>query len=161
MTTVTGPVTAEAARGWSFGIDRGGTFTDVIGHAPDGSVRTLKLLSSAPSYEDSAVEAMRRLLDVAPGEPFPADRVDAIRMGTTVATNALLERKGARTLLVVTQGFGDALIIGDQARPDLFALNIERPAPLYDGVLEAIERLDAQGEVVTVLSEAALAASLA
>ena len=125
MTTVTGTVAAERAFGWSFSIDRGGTFTDVIGRAPDGQVQTLKLLSSSPSYEDAAVEAMRRLLGVAPGAPFPASRVAAIRMGTTVATNALLERKGAKTLLVTTRGFADALTIGDQARPDLFALNIE------------------------------------
>ena len=161
MTTVTGTVAAERAFGWSFSIDRGGTFTDVIGRAPDGQVQTLKLLSSSPSYEDAAVEAMRRLLGVAPGAPFPASRVAAIRMGTTVATNALLERKGAKTLLVTTRGFADALTIGDQARPDLFALNIERPAPLHAGVVEADERLAADGSVVLALDDAALAADLA
>ena len=160
MTTVTAAVAAEGACGWIFSIDRGGTFTDVIGRAPDGVTRTLKLLSSSPSYEDAAVEAMRRLLGAAPGAPFPADRVAAIRMGTTVATNALLERKGAKTLLVVTRGFKDALTIGDQARPDLFALNIERPQPLYAGVVEAVERLAADGSVVTALDESALAAGL-
>ena len=161
MTTVTGTVAAKRASGWIFSIDRGGTFTDVIGRAPDGQVQTLKLLSSSPSYEDAAVEAMRRLLGVAPGAPFPASRVAAIRMGTTVATNALLERKGAKTLLVTTRGFADALTIGDQARPDLFALNIERPAPLHAGVVEADERLAADGSVIAALDEAALAADLA
>ncbi len=161
MTTVTVSVTAAPPSGWMFSIDRGGTFTDVIGQTPDGATHTLKLLSNSPSYEDAAVEAMRRLLAVAPGVPFPADRVTAIRMGTTVATNALLERKGAKTLLVTTRGFADALTIGDQARPDLFALNIERPAPLHAGVLEADERLAADGAVVVPLDEAALAAGLA
>ena len=134
--------------GWEFWIDRGGTFTDVIGRAPEGSLVTAKLLSSSPAYEDAAVEGMRRLLGLGAGEPFPAERVAAIRMGTTVATNALLERKGARTLLVATRGFADALLIGDQARPDLFALEIRRPEPLYAGVIEAEERLGAAGEVV-------------
>ncbi|HVK41741.1 MAG TPA: hydantoinase/oxoprolinase N-terminal domain-containing protein, partial [Phenylobacterium sp.] len=119
---------------WNFWIDRGGTFTDVIAHADDGEEVSLKLLSASPSYEDAAVEAMRRVLGARPGEPFPAARVQSIKMGTTVATNALLERAGAKTLLVTTQGFADALVIGDQARPDLFALNIVRPDPLYEGV---------------------------
>ncbi|MDO9223416.1 MAG: hydantoinase/oxoprolinase N-terminal domain-containing protein, partial [Caulobacter sp.] len=114
MTTV-----AETGAGWTFWIDRGGTFTDVIGRTPDGVERTLKLLSASPSYPDAAVEAMRRLLAVEPGAPFPAARVAAIRMGTTVATNALLERKGARTLLVTTRGFADSVVIGDQSRPEL------------------------------------------
>jgi 5-oxoprolinase (ATP-hydrolysing) len=161
MTTVTATVAGERPTGWTFSIDRGGTFTDVIGRAPDGATHTLKLLSSSPSYEDAAVEAMRRLLGVAPRAAFPATRVTAIRMGTTVATNALLERKGARTLLVTTRGFADALTIGDQARPDLFALNIARPAPLHAGVLEADERLAADGAVVSALDEPALAAGLA
>src|ERR1700744_3269160 len=113
----------EAMRGrWSFWIDRGGTFTDVIGQYGgedgDGGVTTLKLLSASDAYEDAAVEGMRRILGVAGGERFPADRVAAIKMGTTVATNALLERKGAPTLFVATQGFADALALGDQARPD-------------------------------------------
>jgi 5-oxoprolinase (ATP-hydrolysing) len=146
---------------WSFWIDRGGTFTDVIAQASDGEETSLKLLSASPAYEDAAVEAMRRVLRAAPGEPFPAHRVTAIKMGTTVATNALLERAGATTLLVVTTGFADALTIGDQARPDLFALDIERPAPLHAGVVEAAERLAADGAVVTPLDEAALASALA
>jgi 5-oxoprolinase (ATP-hydrolysing) len=147
--------------GWSFWIDRGGTFTDVIGRGPDGDEQTLKLLSASPTYADAAVEAMRRLLEVAPGAPFPAERVAAIKMGTTVATNALLERKGARTLLLVTEGFADALLIGDQSRPELFALDVIRPDPLYRGVAEADERLAADGAVVRPLDEATLAKALA
>ncbi|MDP3855913.1 hydantoinase B/oxoprolinase family protein [Phenylobacterium sp.] len=146
---------------WSFWIDRGGTFTDVIGQAPDGTELSLKLLSASPSYEDAAVEAMRRTLGAKPGEPFPAARVGAIKMGTTVATNALLERAGAKTLFVTTQGFADALVIGDQARPELFALNIVRPDPLYAGVIEAQERLAADGSVVVAIDAPTLAAELA
>jgi len=146
--------------GWTFWIDRGGTFTDVIGRSPEGDEQTLKLLSASPSYADAAVEAMRRLLGAAPGEPFPAARVSAIKMGTTVATNALLERKGARTLLVVTEGFADSIVIGDQSRPELFALDIVRPEPLYSGVVEAVERRAADGSVVTPFDGEALAARL-
>jgi 5-oxoprolinase (ATP-hydrolysing) len=145
---------------WSFWIDRGGTFTDVIARADDGQEVSLKLLSASPAYEDAAVEAMRRVLGAAAGEPFPAARVRAIKMGTTVATNALLERAGAKTLFVTTAGFADALVIGDQARPDLFALNIVRPDPLYSGVVEASERLAADGAEVTALDESALLAAL-
>ncbi|NBB17102.1 5-oxoprolinase [Caulobacter sp. SLTY] len=146
---------------WSFWIDRGGTFTDVVARAPDGAEKTLKLLSQSPAYPDAAVEAMRRLLGAAPGEPFPAERVEAIKMGTTVATNALLERKGAPTLLVTTKGFADALVIGDQSRLHLFALDLIRPDPLYTQVIEADERLGADGQLVTPLDEPALAAQLA
>ncbi|WP_421937750.1 hydantoinase B/oxoprolinase family protein [Phenylobacterium sp.] len=145
----------------AFWIDRGGTFTDVIGRWSDGEEVSLKLLSASPSYPDAAVEAMRRILGAAPGAPFPAPLVEAIKMGTTVATNALLERRGAKTLFVATEGFADALAIGDQARPDLFALNIDKPAPLYAGVVEAAERLAADGSVVSALDEDALRAKLA
>lgn len=144
----------------AFWIDRGGTFTDVIGCWSDGVEVSAKLLSASPSYPDAAVEAMRRILGAAPGAPFPASRVEAIKMGTTVATNALLERRGARTLFVTTGGFADALRIGDQARPDLFALEIDKPAPLYAGVVEASERLAADGTVVTPLDEITLGAAL-
>ena len=146
--------------GWSFWIDRGGTFTDVVAQAPDGSERTLKLLSSSPVYADAAVEAMRRLLEVPAEASFPASRVQAIKMGTTVATNALLERKGARTLLVTTLGFADALFIGDQSRRSLFALDLVRPSPLYSEVVEARERLAANGTVVEALDQEALAVEL-
>ena len=146
---------------WSFSIDRGGTFTDVIARRDDGQVATLKLLSASSVYTDAAVEGMRRILGAAPDAPFPAERVRAIRMGTTVATNALLERRGAKTLFVTTEGFADALVIGDQSRPELFALNIVRPAPLYSRVVEVRERLAADGALVTPLDEAALADALA
>ena len=134
---------------WEFWIDRGGTFTDVIGRAPDGRLHPLKLLSESPDYADAATEGVKRLSAGAP--------VKAVKMGTTVATNALLERKGARTLFLVTQGFSDLLVIGDQTRPDIFALDLKRPDPLYDRVVEIQERLDADGKVVTPLdSEAAV-----
>ena len=144
----------------AFWIDRGGTFTDVIGRWDDGTETTRKLLSASPAYDDAAVEAMRRILEAPAGAPFPAERVRVIKMGTTVATNALLERRGAKTLLVTTEGFADALVIGDQARPDLFALHIEKPAPLHAGVVEARERRAADGAVVVPLDEAALRARL-
>jgi 5-oxoprolinase (ATP-hydrolysing) len=147
-------------RSWRFWIDRGGTFTDVIGQVAggpdDGRETSLKLLSASNAYPDAAVAAMRRILGAAPGEPFPAARVDSIKMGTTVATNALLERAGAKTLFVTTRGFADSVLIGDQARPDLFALTIVKPAPLYAGVIEADERLDAAGAVVRALDGEAL-----
>ena len=141
---------------FDFWIDRGGTFTDVIGRDSAGRLHTLKLPSIARTYEDAAVEGMRRLLALPAGAPFPAERVGAIKLGTTVATNALLERTGARTLFVVTRGFRDALVIGDQARPKLFALDIEKRAPLYAGVVEAVERLSATGEVIEALDSAVL-----
>jgi len=147
--------------GWEFWIDRGGTFTDIIGRDPDGGLHTRKLLSASEAYDDAAVEGMRRLLGATAGTPFPAEQISTIRMGTTVATNALLERRGARTLLVTTQGFEDALVIGDQSRPDLFALEIIRPDPLHEAVVGAAERLDAQGAVIVPLDAAALARSLA
>ena len=149
--------TSEPPSRWTFWIDRGGTFTDVIGAQGGTVARTLKLLSASDAYEDAAVEAMRRILGLSPTETFPAERVEAIKMGTTVATNALLERKGARTLLIATQGFADALIIGDQTRPDLFALDIVRPEPLAERTIEAVERLTATGEVLTPLDRDALA----
>lgn len=148
-------------RVFSFWIDRGGTFTDVIGRTDDGAEVSAKLLSASPAYPDAAVEAMRRILGAGRDEPFPAARVAAIKMGTTVATNALLERQGAKTLFITTAGFGDALAIGDQARPDLFALNIDKPPPLYAGVVEAAERLAADGAMVTPLDADALRAKLA
>src|SRR5687767_13204748 len=118
---------------WEFWIDRGGTFTDVIGRAPDASLRTLKLLSDNPdAYADAAVEGVRRLLDVKPGSPLDPDQIRCVKMGTTVATNALLERKGERTLLVTTRGFRDALRIAYQNRPRIFARQIVLPELLYE-----------------------------
>jgi 5-oxoprolinase (ATP-hydrolysing) len=145
---------------WSIWIDRGGTFTDVLGLDGDGVIHSLKLLSASDAYADAAVEGMRRMLNVPPGAPFPAERISAIKMGTTVATNALLERTGARTLFVTTGGFADALAIGDQTRPHLFALDIVKPQPLYAGVVEADERLDAAGSILCALDETALARRL-
>ncbi len=133
---------------WDFWIDRGGTFTDVIGRRPNGSLASHKLLSENPeAYSDAAVQGIRNLLGLTPGEPIPATRIGAIKMGTTVATNALLERKGARTLLVTTRGFRDALRIGYQARPKIFARHIIKPQVLFERVLEMAERVRADGTV--------------
>ncbi len=145
---------ARPAEGWRFWVDRGGTFTDVVARPPDGGLRTLKLLSEDPArYEDAAVEGVRRLLELEGDEPVPAELVAELRMGTTVATNALLEREGSPTLYVTTRGFGDALRIGYQDRPDIFALDIRLPEPAYERVLEVDERVGADGAVVRPLDE--------
>ena len=137
---------------WQFWIDRGGTFTDVVGRAPDGQLHTLKLLSEDPGrYRDAAVEGMRRLLGLSSDQAITPQLVECVKMGTTVATNALLERKGDRTLLVTTQGFRDALRIAYQARPRLFDRHIVLPELLYERVVQAFERVNAQGEVLTAL----------
>ncbi len=135
------------AGAWDFWIDRGGTFTDVIGRDPRGRLHPMKLLSESPAYPDAAVEAIRRLLRLASVEPIPAGVIRVVKMGTTVATNALLERRGERTLLVTTRGFRDALEIGYQARPKIFARNIAKPEQLYSGVIEIDERVLADGTV--------------
>src|SRR5271154_3018717 len=133
---------------WEFWIDRGGTFTDVIGRRPDGALLTHKLLSENPeAYRDAAVHGIRHLLGLKPGEAIPSDRIGAVKMGTTVATNALLERKGDRTLLLITKGFRDALRIGYQARPKIFAKHIIKPDMLYERVAEVDERVRADGTV--------------
>ena len=140
--------------GWRFWIDRGGTFTDVVARPPGGGLLTRKLLSEDPArYEDAAVEGVRQLLGLQGDEPVPAELVADVRMGTTVATNALLERAGSPTLYVTTRGFGDALRIGYQDRPDIFALDIRLPEPAYARVLEVDERVGAHGEVVRALDE--------
>ena len=127
---------AAETKGWQFWIDRGGTFTDVVARQPDGKLLCHKLLSENPGhYRDAAIEGIRVLLGVRSGDPLPAERIAAVKMGTTVATNALLERKGEPTLLAVTRGFGDALRIGYQTRPDMFSLDIELPEMLYSDVL--------------------------
>jgi len=134
---------------WQFWIDRGGTFTDVVARRPDGALVTHKLLSENPEhYRDAAVEGIRELMGVAPGEAIPGAEIEVVKMGTTVATNALLERKGDRTLLVITEGFHDALRIAYQARPRLFDLNIVLPELLYETVVEVPERVTAHGEVL-------------
>jgi 5-oxoprolinase (ATP-hydrolysing) len=139
---------------WQFWIDRGGTFTDIVARRPDGALVTHKLLSENPEqYRDAALAGIRHLLGVAPGEPIPADRIDAVKMGTTVATNALLERKGEPTALVITRGFHDALRIAYQNRPRIFDRHIVLPELLYARVIEADERIGADGSVVTPLDE--------
>ncbi|WP_262694850.1 hydantoinase B/oxoprolinase family protein [Kordiimonas aquimaris] len=139
---------------WEFWVDRGGTFTDVVAVSPEGGVTSHKYLSVNPTqYEDAAVFAMRDIMAVPKDAPFPSDNVRAIKMGTTVATNALLEREGARTLFVVTKGFADVLRIGQQHRADLFALKPTRPEPLYNKVLEVSERIDAHGKVMATLDQ--------
>jgi 5-oxoprolinase (ATP-hydrolysing) len=146
---------------WEFWIDRGGTFTDVVGRRPDGRLETCKLLSHDPGrYRDAPVEGIRRMLGLGPGEPIPADRISAVKMGTTVATNALLERKGEPTVLVVTEGFRDALRIAYQNRPRLFDRRIVLPEALYERVIELPERTDAHGDVVRPPDLAAAGAAL-
>ena len=139
--------------GWQFWIDRGGTFTDLVARAPSGRLHSMKLLSDAPDqYRDAAAESIRRIL-----EKFGSrdDPITEIRMGTTVATNALLERSGPATALIINDGFADVLRIGNQQRPDIFSLDIRRPAPLYSRVIEVAGRLDADGHELEALNLAA------
>src|ERR1043165_3686174 len=149
MAFETGMKQAKPQNGqWDFWIDRGGTFTDVVGRRPDGTLTAHKLLSENPeAYRDAAVQGIRDLLGLKKGEPIPPGRVGAVKMGTTVATNALLERKGARTLLVTTKGFRDALRIGYQARPKIFARQIVKPEMLFERVIEVDERVRADSTV--------------
>ncbi len=152
--------TADTAK-WQFWVDRGGTFTDIVARKPDGSLVTHKLLSENPErYKDAAIQGIRELLDVADDETIPAEKIEAVKMGTTVATNALLERKGDRTVLVTTTGFRDALRIAYQNRPRLFDRNIKLPESLYEQVIEASERFNAQGEELTPLDREQLRADL-
>src|SRR5712691_5337052 len=147
---------------WDFWIDRGGTFTDVIGRQPAGTLVAHKLLSENPeAYGDAAVQGIRDLLGLEPGRPIPAGVIGAVKMGTTVATNALLERKGERTLLLATRGFRDALRIGYQARPKIFARHIIKPEMLYERVVEVDERVRADGTVERAPDMAAVRAELA
>ncbi|MDQ7014848.1 MAG: hydantoinase B/oxoprolinase family protein [Gammaproteobacteria bacterium] len=137
---------------WQFWIDRGGTFTDIIAQTPQGELISHKLLSENPkAYEDAALHGIRQLMQLGDNTPLPTEQIEAIKMGTTVATNALLERKGEPTLLAITAGFRDALKIAYQSRPDLFALNIQRPEMLYSEVIEISERRAADGDLVTPL----------
>ncbi|MCT8158874.1 hydantoinase B/oxoprolinase family protein [Pseudoruegeria sp. SHC-113] len=141
---------------WEFWIDRGGTFTDIVARRPDGSLHTHKLLSENPErYRDAAVQGIREMLGLGAGDPLPEGAIRAVKMGTTVATNALLERKGEPTLLLITEGFRDLLLIGYQTRPRLFDLDIKRPDLLYADVAEVPGRLDAEGGEVATLDEAA------
>ncbi|WP_017242165.1 hydantoinase B/oxoprolinase family protein [Streptomyces sp. SS] len=147
---------------WEFWIDRGGTFTDIVGRRPDGRLVTRKLLSHDPArHQDAAVAGIRLLLGLAPGEPVPADRIAVVKMGTTVATNALLERRGEPTVLLVTEGFRDALRIAYQNRPRIFDRRIVLPEPVHARVIEVPERVDAHGRLVRALDEPAVAEALA
>ena len=149
------PMQGTPGAKWQFWIDRGGTFTDIVAKRPDGSLVTHKLLSENPEqYKDAAVAGIRHLLGLKAGEPITPDVVECVKMGTTVATNALLERKGEPTLLVTTRGFRDALRIAYQNRPRLFDRHIVLPELLYSSVIEAQERVGAHGEVLTPLDEA-------
>jgi 5-oxoprolinase (ATP-hydrolysing) len=145
-----------AENGWRFYIDRGGTFTDIVAEAPDGALSSLKLLSEDARYDDAALEGMRRCLGLRTNAPIPPVSLVELRVGTTVATNALLERRGEPLVLVTTRGFRDQLRIGYQNRPKLFVLKIELPQPLYKSVIEADERVTADGEVLRPLNEEAL-----
>ncbi len=146
---------------WQFWVDRGGTFTDIVARSPEGEVRTHKLLSENPeAYKDAAVHGIRGLLELAQDDPIPVGVIGAVKMGTTVATNALLERKGEPVLLVTNSGLGDILRIGYQNRPRLFDLHIVLPELLYTDVIEVSERLAADGGVVRPLDEGAVRATL-
>ena len=146
---------ASQMGGWQFWIDRGGTFTDIVAKRPDGTLLTHKLLSENPErYRDAAIQGIRDVLDLPPGAAIP-ESVTAIKMGTTVATNALLERKGEPTLLVITKGFRDALRIAYQNRPKIFARQIRLPELLYAEAIEVDERVTAEGEILRPLDAAA------
>ena len=150
--TSTDKIQQQDLSGWQFWVDRGGTFTDLVARTPDGQLLTHKLLSENPeAYEDAALQGIRDLLNIAKDVSLPADAIDAVKMGTTVATNALLERKGDATLLVVTKGFRDQLRIAYQARPRLFDKEIILPEMLYDRVEEVTERIDANDNIITPL----------
>ena len=145
-----------ATQKWDFWIDRGGTFTDIVGRDPNGTLHPHKLLSENPeAYRDAAVQGIRDLLGVKPGEKVPSEKIDTVKMGTTVATNALLERKGENTALLITKGFGDGLRIGYQSRPDIFAKEVILPQQLYSSVYEVNERILVDGTVEQPLDEAA------
>jgi 5-oxoprolinase (ATP-hydrolysing) len=148
--------------GWQFWIDRGGTFTDVVARAPDGKLSTVKLLSQNPGrYRDAAIAGIKTVLGLEPAAPIPPGTVDAVKMGTTVATNALLERQGEHTLLMVNRGFADALRIGNQTRPRLFDLDIRLPSMLYERVVEIGGRVGIDGREVEPLDEAGAARAFA
>lgn len=146
---------------WQFWIDRGGTFTDIVARHPNGELSTLKLLSENPErYRDAAIAGIKSVLGIPLDAPIPLGTVEAVKMGTTVATNALLERKGERTLLLVNRGFADALRIGNQARPRLFDLQITLPTLLYERVVEVAGRVAVDGSEIEALDEAAARAAL-
>ncbi len=144
---------AQTVGQWQFWIDRGGTFTDIVAQRPDGSTVVHKLLSENPEhYDDAPIQGIRELLEVEEGAPIPAEKISVVKMGTTVATNALLERKGDRTLFITTKGFRDGLRIGYQNRPDIFAREIVLPEMLYEKVIEVDERVTSEGEVLQAIT---------
>ncbi|MBV8264212.1 MAG: hypothetical protein JOY87_10355 [Candidatus Eremiobacteraeota bacterium] len=146
---------------WEFWIDRGGTFTDVVARHPDGKLTTHKLLSENPErYRDAAIAGIKSVLGIPFDAPIPLGAVEAVKMGTTVATNALLERKGERTLLLINRGFADLPRIGNQARPRLFDLKITLPTLLYERVVEVPGRVAVNGEEIEPLDEAAVREAL-
>ena len=154
-------MSAPATGRWQFWIDRGGTFTDIVARRPDGALVTHKLLSENPErYSDAAVAGIRQLLGIGTDVPIPAESIESVRLGTTVATNALLERKGEPTVLVITKGFRDALRIAYQNRPRIFDRRILLPDLLYSEVIEADERVGADGEIITPLGEESVARAL-
>ncbi|PLX42660.1 MAG: 5-oxoprolinase [Deltaproteobacteria bacterium] len=147
--------------GWKFMVDRGGTFTDIVAFGPKGEERVVKLLSEDPAnYPDAPLEGIRRVISLTADEPIPAGMVDSVKMGSTVGTNALLERKGVPTALLVTEGFRDLLEIGYQDRPDIFALNVMKREPIHERVVEVRERLLANGEVLIQLDRERLSTDL-
>ncbi len=145
---------------WRLAVDRGGTFTDIVGLDPSGTLHSFKLLSSSPAYPDSSVEGIRRMIGLGPDEQLPFEKIERIRFGTTVATNALLERKGCKTALLISKGFRDLLEIGNQNRPDIFQLCIQKSRPLYSAVIEVDERLNSRGETIRAVDTALLSAEL-
>jgi len=155
MTELAGDRALETAK-WQFWIDRGGTFTDIVARDPLGKLTTHKLLSENPElYTDAAIAGIKSVLGLAANAPIPAGLVEVVKMGTTVATNALLERRGEPVLLLVNQGFADALRIGTQARPRLFDLDIQLPDLIYEQVAEIPGRIGADGQEVAPLDETA------
>ena len=141
--------------GWQFWIDRGGTFTDIVAQRPDGVIVTHKLLSeNRDAYTDAATAGIRQLLGISADETIPHGVIASVKMGTTVATNALLERKGEPTVLAITKGFGDQLRIAYQNRPHIFAMHIKPQQQLYGDVIEVDERISADGDIIVALDEA-------
>ncbi|KAF3977401.1 MAG: 5-oxoprolinase [Methylococcales symbiont of Iophon sp. n. MRB-2018] len=144
---------SQSPNKWQFWIDRGGTFTDIVAQSPDGKIQYHKLLSENPElYQDAALQGIRHFLELSDNAPIPAEKIHVIKMGTTVATNALLERQGEKTVLLITQGYADALEIGYQSRPDIFAREIILPEPLYQQVIEVNERVKADGTILKKLA---------
>lgn len=141
---------------WKFAVDRGGTFTDVVGLSPEGDYRTLKLLSSSPEYENASIEGIKRLLNSKTAGQLPESQIESIRFGTTVATNALLEQKGGNVCLITNTGFRDLLAIGHQARPEIFNLKIDKPELLYDNVIEIDCRTNPAGNTIKPVTEDSL-----